>query len=51
MLTTAPTTTGKKMILTEDLRRAWAVSGRVSKDDWLEWYNGLCREFLKVKNI
>ena len=40
---------GRKLQLpTEDLRKAWAVSRRISKDDWLEWYNGLCREFLKV---
>ncbi len=41
--------TSRKLALpTEDLRKAWAVSRRISKDDWLEWYNGLCREFLKV---
>jgi hypothetical protein len=40
---------GRKLqVPTEDLRKAWAVSRRISKDDWLEWYNGLCREFLKV---
>ena len=32
----------------EDLKKAWAVSKRVNKDDWLEWYNGLCRELLKA---
>ena len=32
----------------EDLKKAWAVSKRVNKDDWLEWYAGLCRELLKA---
>ena len=41
-------TSRKLQLPTEDLRKAWAVSRRISKDDWLEWYNGLCREFLKV---
>ena len=40
----------KLALPTEDLRKAWAVSRRISKDDWLEWYNGLCREFLKVSH-
>ena len=38
----------KLPVSTEDLRKAWAVSRRISKDDWLEWYGGLCREFLKA---
>ena len=38
----------KLPVSTDDLRKAWAVSRRVSKDDWLEWYGGLCREFLKA---
>ena len=38
----------KLPVMTDDLRKAWAVSRRVSKDDWLEWYGGLCREFLKA---
>ncbi len=41
-------TVRKLPVSTEDLRKAWAVSRRVSKDDWLEWYGGLCREFLKA---
>lgn len=41
-------TVRKLPVSTEDLRKAWAVSRRVSKDDWLEWYAGLCREFLKA---
>ncbi len=28
----------KLQLPTEDLRKAWAVSRRISKDDWLEWY-------------
>lgn len=32
----------------EDLKKAWAVSKRVNKEDWLEWYGGLCRELLKA---
>jgi hypothetical protein len=27
----------KLQLPTEDLRKAWAVSRRISKDDWLEW--------------
>lgn len=38
----------KLPVSTDDLRKAWAVSRRISKDDWLEWYGGLCREFLKA---
>ena len=41
-------TVRKLPVSTDDLRKAWAVSRRVSKDDWLEWYAGLCREFLKA---
>lgn len=41
-------TVRKLPVSTDDLRKAWAVSRRVSKDDWLEWYGGLCREFLKA---
>ena len=38
----------KLPVPTDDLSRAWQVSRRVSKDDWLEWYSGLCRELLKA---
>ena len=31
-------TVRKLPVSTDDLRKAWAVSRRVSKDDWLEWY-------------
>ena len=41
-------TVRKLPVSTDDLRKAWAVSRRVSKDDWMEWYKGLCREFLKA---
>ena len=30
-------TVRKLPVNTDDLRRAWAVNRRVSKDDWLEW--------------
>ena len=30
------------------LQEAWAVSRRVSKDDWLDWYGRLCSELLKA---
>ena len=33
----------KLPVPTDDLSKAWQVSRRVSKDDWLEWYSGLCR--------
>ena len=32
-------TVRKLPVMTDDLRKAWAVSRRVSKDDWLEWYD------------
>ena len=35
----------KLPVPTDDLSKAWQVSRRVSKDDWLEWYSGLCRYF------
>ena len=38
----------KLPVPTDDLSKAWQVSRRVSKDDWLEWYSGLCRELLKA---
>ena len=30
------------------LQEAWTVDRRVSKDDWLDWYNRLCSELLKA---
>ena len=47
-LTTASSGGVRKQKISEDLRKAWAVSKRVNKDDWLEWYSGLCRELLKA---
>ena len=35
-------TVRKLPVSTDDLRKAWAVSRRVSKDDWLEWYVPQC---------
>ena len=32
----------------KNLQSAWEVSRRVSKDDWLDWYNRLCSELLKA---
>ena len=31
-----------------NLQAAWEVSRRVSKEDWLDWYNRLCSELLKA---
>ena len=32
----------------KSLEQAWAVTRRVSKDDWLDWYARLCSELLKA---
>ena len=31
-----------------NLQKAWTVSRRISKDDWLDWYSRLCSEMLKA---
>ena len=47
----APLTGGRKLPTSaqlENLQAAWDVSKRVSKEDWLDWYNRLCSELLKA---
>lgn len=41
------TNTKKLYVSAANLQRAWAVSRRVSKDDWLEWHRRLSIELLK----
>ena len=46
----APLTGGRRATRAqlENLQAAWDVSKRVSKEDWLDWYNRLCSELLKA---